>query len=410
MTLAVVPEGPAAAQPCPKVCFSFAAYAKNVISHLKSCQIPVAEGLSDEEFSKIERSLNFTFPPDLRSILSEGLPVGIGFPDWRLSTFRQLRMMFDLPMSGIVYGVAKGWFWHDAWGPRPDGAEEAIARAKERLREAPVLVPIYSHCYIPSSPVISGNPVFLIHDAHFYYAGFDVADFFQREAFVPLGFRPCDALVPARCSLGDDQAVPETPVRSGGNTPRKAASQARMISRYKYFNGDRKHPLPSNALNRFTMQAPAWVAKAARRIDFWSDLVEGNGWSNRNGDAAAVASREARDAKEREEEEVEVEMAVEEEVGLNAGWVEAYLVEMEGRLRRGGWKEDDIREMVGDNGEAREPAWPSSPDRESLASHVRLLSTALCKAGWSEQDVIEALGLFEEDDRVEIVPVENGGQ
>ncbi|CAN6459392.1 unnamed protein product [Victoria cruziana] len=401
MTLAVVPEGPVAAQPCPKVCFSFAAYAKNVINHLKSCQIPVVEGLADEEFSNIESNLSFTFPPDLRSILSEGLPVGIGFPDWRSSSFRQLRMMFDLPMAGIVYGVAKGWFWHDSWGPRPDGVDEAIDRAKEGLREAPVLVPIYSHCYITSRPVLAGNPVFFIHDAQFYYAGFDVADFFQREAFVPLGFRNCDALIPAMCSMGDDQAVLEQPdplARSAGNTPRKAAS--RMISRYKYFDGDRRQPLPGNTLDRFTMQAPAWVAKAARRIDFWSDLVEGNGWSAGNVDAAAAVPREEQDAKELEEQAV----------GLNAGWVEAYLVEMEGRLRKGGWKEDDIREMVGDKGQATTPAWPSSPDRETLASHVRLLSTALCKAGWSEQDVIESLGLFEEEERVEIVPEEHGGQ
>ncbi|KAJ4949832.1 hypothetical protein NE237_008309 [Protea cynaroides] len=56
-----------------RVRFSFAAYAKNVINHLKKCKIPIDDGLSDDEFSSIESTFGFSFPPDLRSILREGL-------------------------------------------------------------------------------------------------------------------------------------------------------------------------------------------------------------------------------------------------------------------------------------------------------------------------------------------------
>ncbi|KAJ4954213.1 hypothetical protein NE237_031045 [Protea cynaroides] len=89
-----------------RVCFSFAAYAKNVINHLKKCQIPIDDGPSDDEFSSIESTFGFSFPPDLRSILCEGLsPLLHSFtPESRWKSY-PIRQGVDFHYSG--YDVAR---------------------------------------------------------------------------------------------------------------------------------------------------------------------------------------------------------------------------------------------------------------------------------------------------------------
>ncbi|XXG48930.1 hypothetical protein AAC387_Pa02g3250 [Persea americana] len=293
-----------------KVCFSFAAYAKNLIDHLKACKIPVSDGLSDDEFASIEAEFGFVFPPDLRSILREGLPVGAGFPNWRSSSHQQLENLVNLPISGLCNEVSKGNFWCRSWGSRPKSEREALVLAKRLLARSPVLVPIYRHCYIPARPSLAGNPVFYVRGAVFRYAGYDVAGFFEEVVFRP--------------ALG--------------------------------------------------MTAPAWAAKAARRIEFWSDLAERRdgtcewkdvtcGWWEVTCGEGKVACR---------------------------GWLE----EMKWRLREGGWKEEEVREMM-DGQDDGLPARARLRDKNSLVWHVRLLSLDMRKAGWSKEDVVYALGLHD---------------
>jgi hypothetical protein len=39
----------------------------------------IRAGLTDDEFARIEDEFGFAFPPDLRAVLSVGLPVGDAF-------------------------------------------------------------------------------------------------------------------------------------------------------------------------------------------------------------------------------------------------------------------------------------------------------------------------------------------
>ncbi|XP_024386120.1 uncharacterized protein [Physcomitrium patens] len=166
-----------------RVFFSFSAYARSVIDHLKKCEVPIAEGLSDEEFEKIEATYGFTFPPDLKGILQEGLPTGSGFPNWRTGNVQQLRMRINLPILRLLHEVAHSRFWWKPWGPRPLEIDHAVRIARSALRKAPLLVPMHGHCYISSAPNDAGNPVFLVYQNNVVYCGYDVADFFEREAF-----------------------------------------------------------------------------------------------------------------------------------------------------------------------------------------------------------------------------------
>eukprot|EP01018_Ginkgo_biloba_P002094 Gb_06072 [translate_table: standard] len=457
-----------------RVCFSFAAYAKNVIDHLRRCQVPIARGLTDEEFDRIETTFSFTFPPDLRSILQEGLPVGVGFPNWRSGATQQLRMMMDLPMAGLSCEISKGRFWWRDWGSQPSNTEAALEIARNYFRQAPVLVPIYSHCYIPCSPNLAGNPIFFVYQKDIFYCGYDVADFFEREAFIPHNFKPPadqefesdggtsvrelikeaegdferrfgnpetgmvknwteknnsavepheekweefkrnpenwgksslpkistrNKEIPGRKSVSGESSRsaierPEPLVRSAGNSPRNGQA---IISRYKYFH---EKPLSNNVRNRFTIQAPAWVAKAARRIEFWSDLVENKGTMNIAPPEGLFSSVKVDvDLAKSSRKQVRWDdlTVVEVQHRFSRKWLASYLGDLESRLRNGGWKEDDISDMINPPAasfSSRNQVCKGS-DRhnlmESLAFHVDLLSISLRKAGWSAKDVVESL-------------------
>lgn len=167
-----------------KGCFSFEPLAQAAMDRLRKDKVEIARGLTDEELCKIEGHFAFTFPPDLKAILQEGLPVGAGFPDWRSGSFKQLRLLLNLPITGIAYEVARGRFWLKHWGPKPSNTEEAVSIARSALKKAPILIPVYRHCYIPSSPNLAGNPIFFVRQQEVFYCGFDLADFFEKQDFV----------------------------------------------------------------------------------------------------------------------------------------------------------------------------------------------------------------------------------
>ncbi|KAE8010430.1 hypothetical protein FH972_006801 [Carpinus fangiana] len=293
----------------PLVCFSFAAYAKALIDHLKASNIAVFDGLSDAEFSAIEATYGFSFPPDLRPILQEGLPLAPGFPNWRSSSPQQLQLILKLPTLGILKQVSQRKFWCESWGAadQPEDTNEALAMAKKFLDKAPVLVPIYRNFYIPSEPKLAGNPVFYVNGGDIRVFSFDVTGFFQEAEFL-------------------------------------------------------------NITRASRIKAPAWAATAARRIEFWTDVAargDKRWWS---GDLGSC------------------------------------LEEMFWRLRNGGWKDEEVREMMMmDGGDERkvESRPGVANGEEGVASHVRVLSVVLLRAGWTREDVLYSLGIQEENGAIE---------
>ncbi|CAL9084276.1 unnamed protein product [Musa textilis] len=290
-----------------RVCFSFAAYAKAVVAHLRASGVPVAPGLSDAEFAAVESAYGFKFPPDIRSVLCEGLPVGPGFPNWRSASPQQLRLLLGLPATSILHEVTSGGFWPRAWGPRPQDTSVAIAAAKVVLRRAPSLVPIYRHFYMPASPSLPGNPVFYIRGGDVRTAGVDLADFFQRER--PRGWT-------------------------------------------------------AGAL------APAWVATSARRVEVWTELSEEKTWQERKRGGSPWEVR-----------------------------VDEMLKQAGQRLREGGWRDEEVGEMVlgGSDGYGIGAPAAADPaavlrDQEGVLRQLQLLSLALLRGGWSADDVVESMG------------------
>ncbi|KAK8948383.1 hypothetical protein KSP39_PZI004974 [Platanthera zijinensis] len=196
-----------------KVCFSFAAYSESVIHHLRSRGVPITDGLSDAEFAAIESAHDFRFPPDLRSLLREGLPVGTGFPNWRSASTNHLRILLSLPISCLLHEISRpeGGFWPSAWGSRPESRAQSIAMARFLLSGAAKLVPVYRQFYIAASPNLAGNPLFHINGRNVRCCGFDLSDFIRR-----------------------------------------------------------------GELSLFPAAAQAWAATETRRVDVWSELAAGN--------------------------------------------------------------------------------------------------------------------------------------
>ncbi|XAR51419.1 hypothetical protein NMG60_11006041 [Bertholletia excelsa] len=299
-----------------RVCFSFAAYARNLIDHLIDSNVPVAEGLSEGELAAVESAFDFRFPPDLRHILQEGLPVGPGFPNWRSSSIQQLDILLNLPVLGICKEISRRNFWVKSWGDKPENMDEAVKLAKRFLKKAPVLVPIYRNFYIPDVPNLAGNPVFYVNGGEIRVSSFDIAGVFQ-------------------------------------------------IIDFESEKGVRKRPSLSSLMN-----APAWAATEARRIEFWTDLA-----------APAAQSRCERR-------------------WWSGGYLAGCMEEVCSKLKDGGWRQEEVREMtMMDGGDERDRKGRCRLEDgekflagEGLARHLRILALRLLRAGWSREDVVDSLG------------------
>ncbi|XP_078444898.1 uncharacterized protein LOC144714032 [Wolffia australiana] len=152
---------------------TFSEEATAILDRLKNAGVDVLPGLSDAEFARIEAECKFNFPPDLRALLSLGLPAGLGFPDWR-----RLRRPNDLPIAALSIQIARDIFWPRSLGPRPAQPAAALRRARPAILRAPPLVPLFRRCYLPSSPCLAGNPVFSIHETKVSCCAGNLSEFF----------------------------------------------------------------------------------------------------------------------------------------------------------------------------------------------------------------------------------------
>ncbi|KAJ8567256.1 hypothetical protein K7X08_019464 [Anisodus acutangulus] len=325
---------------------SFSPLADKVISHLKSCGIQVETGLSDVEFARAEAEFGFAFPPDLKAVLSAGLPIGPGFPDWRSTGPARfhLRASIDLPIAAISFHIARNALWSKSWGPRPCDPEKAIKIARNALKRAPLLIPIFNHCYIPCNPSLAGNPIFYVDENRIFCCGFDLSDFFDRES-----------------SLFDPQILSKQPSLS-----EKTSCSSTNFSRRSLdsFSGGR---------------TPRWV-------EFWSDAAVDRRRRNSNSNSSSSCSSSP---------ERYFEMPP--KYSKTPKWVNEYVDNIGSFLKEGGWAESDVKEIVqvsasGIFFEGEMILLDNQAVLDALLVKADRFSDSLRKAGWSSEEVSYALG------------------
>ncbi|PPS08208.1 hypothetical protein GOBAR_AA12436 [Gossypium barbadense] len=324
---------------------SFSSLADKVITHLRNSGFQVQPGLSDAEFARAEAEFGFVFPPDLRAILSAGLPVGPGFPDWRSAGARlHLRASLDLPIAAISFQIARNTLWSKYWGPRPSEPEKALRVARNALKRAPLLIPIFNHCYIPCNPSLAGNPIFFIDETRVFCCGFDISDFFERESLF-------------RSSVSNPELL-----KKQRSVSEKSAGSSTNFSRRSMDAG-----LVSGT------RTPRWV-------EFWSDAAVDR--RRRNSSSSSSNSSPDRYFEMRKTQVPK--------------WVDEYMEQIGSVLREGGWGESDITEIahVSASGffEGEMVLLDNQAVLDALLLKADRFSDTLRKAGWSSEEVSDALG------------------
>jgi hypothetical protein len=150
-------------------------------------------GLTDRELSEIEMRFGFQLADDHRAFLSVALPVWTaghdddpdkaswGWPNWREIDSQALRRQVDWPLTAAREDIRDG-HWPDGWGRRPAAPEDVNGKAERLLAQAPRMVPVYAHRYLPAGRGTSGHAVLSInHLTDIIIYGLDLPDYIDHE-------------------------------------------------------------------------------------------------------------------------------------------------------------------------------------------------------------------------------------
>lgn len=148
---------------------------------LAEAGVSVGPGLTATELERVESVVHASLPPDLRAFLSEGLPLGSRFPNWREPDSAAIRCQLAWPFEGLAFDIEHNAFWSHTWGPRPRQLEEALDIARVHVADAPRLIPIAGHRYLPAEPLSAGNPVLSVYQTDVIYYGHDLATYLRCE-------------------------------------------------------------------------------------------------------------------------------------------------------------------------------------------------------------------------------------
>ncbi|KAF8085466.1 hypothetical protein N665_0666s0014 [Sinapis alba] len=312
---------------------SFPTFADEIITRVKNSGIKIQPGLSDAEFARVEAEFGFVFPPDLRVILSSSLSVDAGFPDWRSPGARlHLRAMISLPTAAVSLQVVKNSLWCKSWGLKPPDPEKALRVARNALRRAPLLIPVFDHCYIPCNPSLAGNPVFFVDETRIFCCGSDLSEFFQRES----AFR----------------SVSEISSGSSSNFSTRSLDSGRVIG-----------------------------SNTSRWVEFWSEAAVDRCRRNSGSTSSSWSSYSTSPDLPRKE---------------TPKWVNQYVNRIGSVLRGGGWSESDIDDMIHVSASGFFESEVVVMDNQTVLDVILLkvgrLSESLRKTGWSSEEVSDALG------------------
>ena len=149
-------------------------------------KVKLYEGLTEEEFEKIENFYSIKFPISLRILYSSFLPEFYNWRDFSEENVKKIKNYLNWPFEGILFDIEMNGFWKKCFGPMTDDINEDKKKALEYLENAnndtvPKLIPIYSHRYVPYYPDIVDVPVISVYQTDIIYYGYNLENYFERE-------------------------------------------------------------------------------------------------------------------------------------------------------------------------------------------------------------------------------------
>ena len=140
-------------------------------------------GYTQAELDDAQEKFGLLFPADLVSLLRDRRP--FDGHDWTDEV--AIRRALEWPIEGLLHSVGSGFIWRSEWGEMPADPDARKDVARPVILDAPKLIPLRSHKYLPEVPREPGNPVLSVFYSDVIYYGTDLADYFERE----FSERPC---------------------------------------------------------------------------------------------------------------------------------------------------------------------------------------------------------------------------
>ena len=135
------------------------------------------KGYTKAELRAAENKFDLAFPPDLKALFLEKRP--LGGHDWRNEG--AIRKMLSWPLETLLFDVENNEMWWPEWGEKPASADSRKEVIQHVVSQAPRLLPLFSHRFLPEMPNEAGNPVFSVYGADTIYYGANLEDYFARE-------------------------------------------------------------------------------------------------------------------------------------------------------------------------------------------------------------------------------------
>ncbi len=158
-----------------------------ILGMLKKKRYDVLPGMASGQISAVERAYGFNFPMSLADFHSCGVPMPKSslsdFPDWwnfDPQNVSDIKKWISAPVENLRSDVHNG-FWLNAWGERPENAEDALAVFDSLAEKAPKLIPVYGHRYIPVIEGVDDPPVISVVGQDIIYYGCNLSNYLKNE-------------------------------------------------------------------------------------------------------------------------------------------------------------------------------------------------------------------------------------
>ena len=144
-------------------------------------------GMAQTEIDAVEEEFGVSFPQEYRAFLAtlnapdkpalwylfkgetlHNAPTRHVFSDW-VDGLGDIKRAQDDVISGILFDVEKGAFWHDDWGERPTDQSARKELITSMVEAAPKLIPLHSHRFLVAGLDLEPTPVLSVMQSDVIY-------------------------------------------------------------------------------------------------------------------------------------------------------------------------------------------------------------------------------------------------